>query len=365
MMTEGGVEGEVNPEASDLVILTSVEKEIVGSEKFVMIMTDKARKFTDWFDSTIGLSVQGDTYTEGVKNIGEDSKSVENMRKFLLLIGTYDIGLSAAGIACGIPPMKIAGLWFNTFLAPILEEYAYRTDLIPTMSNEILKPFGLNISRQKGRLVSNVLFSLGHLPKYDNVADKLIQGVVKVTKGGFFNKEAQEKGLGRSMYMHALYNAAIWGLLFIGEEGVDALSPNQIDLAGKLLLTTSVSVTIGMGALGVKEMMDDRKTKNMLDKLRATDRVSGDLGVGKIIDFAKTLMKAENLKGYKFKAGVELSYLIGLLEVKEYSDQPSFRDHQAKFFTLKTLEEVVGDDDEKSKFAMKYIENKLQRNKVT
>ena len=333
--------------------------EVSGREKFVANMLKTSDQFGDWVEKTIGKGVKGDKFTEGVESLGNVRKSRDYLMKNAAIVGLYDIGMTIAAFKMGMPKEMVFLLWESAFLAPFLEEIGFRTNFVPAISREAAKIVDIDLTEHQGRMISSGLFAALHSHIFPTLLLKSAHGVKNFLGGEFFTKVAQEKGIWGSMYYHSLMNAAIWGTVFISELAKKTLPKEQAAMANVACWTTLLAGVTGLSLIGLKEVMEDQKIQKDLGRLRQADRLDKSLGIPQMTDFAKQLMNQVNIKGYKFRSGVEMAYFLGFLEAQEYIQPGEFREAQARKFVTKLIEEIGPDNEPKVKQALAYIQEKL------
>ncbi len=281
------------------------------------------------------------------------SPSINFLKKTIALVGLYDIGLTVAGLQMGVPKELIPIIWLSTFLGPVVDELSYRSRVIPEIATVIARRMGLDVRSDKARMLPNVIFSASHLTN---------SSINKFFIGGYLTKVANEKGLAASLATHSLINASLFGVEYL-LVAAEKLTPTQAETAKAALLATLWTGLTTLGILGAKEMMDDRKMQNAIERLRSTDRIDKSLKIPEIKALYGKLLQYPSTRGYKFTTGVELAYITGMLESFENMHQPEMRDRYALEQVRRAITEFCPDSkktEERVSLAFDYIDRQLK-----
>jgi len=192
-----GETGELTTQADSIPVqdVPIVDKEKRG--RLMKIATGVRDNFVSWTNRHILSRITVHDYGEEKRELTVDylanragnSPSKDFLKKTFALVGLYDIGLTVAGLQMGVPKEVIPIIWSSTFFAPISEELLYRSRVIPGIATEIARRMGLDVRSDKARVLTNAIFSAGHL----NNAN-----LNKFFIGAYLTKVANEKGLAAS-----------------------------------------------------------------------------------------------------------------------------------------------------------------------
>lgn len=275
-------------------------------------------------------NISHDLIIESVQRI-LTSRNLDFCVKAFVLVGVYSLGLSVALKHFGANNRQILGIWAGSLGAPMWEELFFRTPLTISFLRGVGKNFGItNIPEKDTGLSSNTIFGILHFP--DPVFDKIL----------FFEAHeevANERGLSHAIVRHALWNACVYGVTFLNHL---LLSDGSKDIRHWLLPSTfilactGVCISTSLGVDGLKEVMRDKKTLEMLNEIRKADTLRDIFSPNEFQQVAEDLLSASIINNdCDFKSGLILAYHIEILSMKEYTNPAQFN------FCLKQAREKV------------------------
>ncbi len=279
--------------------LTPIEQQ----QFFADVIAEKD-KFVAWSEEQLRdgkvTESMGKKFMETVKNAPSKKLLVASMS----VIGLANIGLAIAGKKAGLSNGAIADMWVETIGLPVLEELVFRSRHIPNFLTWAGKQVGFEVSPNVSRLGGAAIFSAGHDFDYIRRNKKhmdVLNFAQKSTMGLLLNKVSSEHGLSASIPAHALFNTLGNSVKYLWD-----FAPNYRPLWYTIFLTRQ-ACELGIGIIGIKEVLDDKHINDTLKRIRIAESSSQSIDMEK--EFVNKLLKNPSTDGYKFQAGVELAYV--------------------------------------------------------
>ncbi|MEK7141003.1 MAG: CPBP family glutamic-type intramembrane protease [Patescibacteria group bacterium] len=256
----------------------------------------------------------------------QESPSKNLLLASLSAVGLSNIGLTIAGNKIGLSNSDIAFHWYGTFGAPILEELLFRSRKIPKFISLIGEKVGFPVRSDRARLGTSALFALAHV---DQMLVNRLAPLQVFAASETFQKISHERGLAASIACHSLFNAVNLGAMYsfdgpllsrlLGQKSQGFLrsaikDDRQYNFIRTLTNISLIGLQIGIGIAGIKEILDDKMTNDLLDRVRGAKDGNILVDFNKIRDVSKSLLSNPSTDGYKFQAGIELMYTTAMLE---------------------------------------------------
>ena len=118
---------------------------------------------------------------------------------------------------------------------------------------------------------------------------------------------------------------------------------NRYNIVKKIYKITQFAAIVGIGIIGVKEMLADKKLHELLERMRSTPNGKEFINIQEVTDVSKKLLASPSLDGYKFQAGVELGYVSAALSMPDALRDIMNPDQYARSQVHKTVMEVWND----------------------
>ena len=329
-------------------------------QSFVADAIAEKDKFVSWAtkqDATASKNSHVDVKTKIVDK-WKQMPSKKLTLASLSAVGLANVGMTLAAEKFGLSSNDIKLYWLASFGFPIVKELVFRSKAIPNFISLVGEKIGMPVRPDKARLATNALFGLLHLPNAPG-AKSILAGVNAFAGGaGSMQKISNERGMAASIALHSVWNATMMATTYlvegshfyrhhkIGDPPIvkSLLNDDQkYAMVSNIHTITQLGAVVGMGIMGVKEMIADKQINELLERLKKTS-VGNDLVNSKqVVDVAQKLLKNPSVDGYKFEAGVELAYVNAALNMPETLKDVMTPDDYARTQVHKTVTEVWND----------------------
>ncbi len=323
-------------------------------QQFVADAVAETQKFVDWSTKTIDDNKR-EIKGSWLAKTWEHSSSKKLFLATLGSVGLANLGISVAGARKGMDSRDIKMLWYGTLGAPVLEELIFRSKAIPTIVTAVGKIVGIDVRPDVARRTADVLFGFGHTGGiYRSLG--LAKPIKETIDAANLTGESQKKGLAQSMTVHVvnnslgllnlyLFHGSLSDMAFRFETGVklkNGIFPETklTQTVSALMGLTSVAIAIGIGINGVKEMINDKKTNDLLMGMRKNPSL---VDQEQVIKITQDLLKSPSTDGYKFQAGVELGYVNAALNMPDILQDVMTPDDYARTQVHKMVTDVWKD----------------------
>ncbi len=329
--------------------LTSIE-----TNSLVHDAIETQKKFLEWSNK----AVNNPTSAPSIVDKFNESPSKKIMLTALSGVGLASVGLTLAAEKLGLSPIDTFIMWHANFGAPIIEELVFRSKKIPNFISLIGDKRGTPVCQDKARLATNALFAIGHINPFERVNENMIAVLNTFGAAGTLNKLSHERGMAASVALHAVWNATMIGSQYLiegsrmykkhgigGDPLVRTLIRNDswYNLVKKIYKVTQFAAMTGIGIIGIKEMLADKKLHELLERLRNTPNGNELVNFQEVTDMSRKLLASPSLDGYKFQAGVELGYVSAALSMPEALRDIMNPDQYARSQVHKTITDVWDD----------------------
>lgn len=303
------------------VLPTSKLLDIGEQRRLVNEAVEKKNAFIQWSEEKYpDLFEESKHKTAREKLLESPSKNL--LKSALVTTGLANLGWATIGAESDNVFRDTMAFWYASFAAPVLEELIFRSKKIPNFIMSVGDKIGLPITQDRARVATNVLFSLGHMSPIFDAKTNILQVATAFGIAATAQKISNERGLAASTAFHSIYNATTLIGNFIERDFRDEsfLSENnfkEYQLASKLNQGAHTVALIGLGIVGLKELIEDRHYQKLRESYNVESGKVEGIDHGKIEQAAKKLLAMPSTDGYKFETGVELAYMESALNMPD------------------------------------------------
>ncbi|HLD25098.1 MAG TPA: CPBP family intramembrane glutamic endopeptidase [Patescibacteria group bacterium] len=249
-----------------------------------------------------------------------ESPSKKLLRGTLLTLGLSTLGVAAIADKLNIDLEGSLLFSYGTFIAPVLEELVFRSKKIPHFISKVGDVIGLPIRSDQARITNNMLFALGHIIPMFDAKKNAYQVLNAYGLGTVFQKTSHERGMAASIALHSIWNATTilknFLIMDLDRHKMDnERSKKEFIVASKINTSIRFATLVGIGIIGLKELMEDREFQLLRDRLQNTTDKMDISDFVKVNDASKKLLSMPSVDGYKFETGVELAYMGAALSM--------------------------------------------------